>query len=309
MFSTHQSLLQKIELSHFNKLGVELFIKRDDLIDPYVSGNKWRKLKYIISTVVQAKKDGVLTFGGAYSNHLLATAVACQKAGLKSIGIVRGNELTAQSNELLQKCEAAGMQLEFVTREEYALRNEKFYKDELVGLYSNFYLVPEGGAAYLGLIGCQEILAETPNDFDCVFVAQGTTTTSCGIAMSLPEKTTLCVVPVLKGFDSKAEMAKLFGYSGFSKETIDELLEKTLVLSDFHFGAYGKYTPELLQFMEEIFKETRVPLDPIYTGKAFYAMVNWVLTTEVTNKKILFVHTGGIEGGRAIAKKENKVFF
>jgi 1-aminocyclopropane-1-carboxylate deaminase len=309
MFSTHQSLLQKIDLSHFNKLDVELFIKRDDLIDPYVSGNKWRKLKYIISTVIQAKKEGVLTFGGAYSNHLLATAIAGQKAGLKTIGIVRGEELTAQSNELLQKCEAAEMQLEFITREEYALRNEKFYKDELAGLYSNFHLVPEGGAAYLGMIGCQEILAETPNDFDYVFVAQGTTTTSCGIAMALPEKTTLCVVPVLKGFDSKAEMSKLFGYSGFSKETIDELLEKTLVLCDYHFGAYGKYTPELLQFMEEIFQETSVPLDPIYTGKAFYAMVNWVLTTGVTNKKILFVHTGGIEGGRAIAEKEKRLFF
>ena len=309
MFSTNRSVLQQIDLSLLNKSGNELFIKRDDLIDPFVSGNKWRKLKYIISTVIQAKKEGVLTFGGAYSNHLLATAVACQKAGLKSIGIVRGDELTAQSNKLLQKCEAAGMQLEFITREEYALRNEKFYKDELSGLYSNFHLIPEGGAAYLGMIGCQEILAETPNDFDYVFVAQGTTTTSCGVAMALPEKTTLCVVPVLKGFDSKAEMAKLFGYSGFSKETIDELLEKTLVLSDFHFGAYGKYTPELLQFMEEIFQETSVPLDPIYTGKAFYAMVNWVLTIGITNKKLLFIHTGGIEGGRAIAEKENRVFF
>lgn len=309
MFSTSRSILQQIELPSLNTSSNELFIKRDDLIDPYVSGNKWRKLNYSIASILQSKKEGVLTFGGAYSNHLLATAFACQKAGLKAIGLVRGDELTKDANELLQKCHAAGMQLVFLSREEYALRHEKIYKDELMADYPNFQVIPEGGANYLGMVGCQEILTETPNDFDYVFVAQGTTTTSCGLAMALPEKTTLCVVPVLKGFDSKSEMAKLFGYAGFSQETIDELLEKTIVLSNYHFGAYGKYTPELLAFMETVFSETALPLDPIYTGKAFYGMIDWLSQQNIHNKKVLFVHTGGIEGGRAIAEKENKVFF
>ncbi|MEY3425986.1 MAG: hypothetical protein RL679_1344, partial [Bacteroidota bacterium] len=146
------------------------------------------------------------------------------------------------------------------------------------------------------------------NDFDHIFIAQGTTTTSAGIALGLKESCQLHVVPVLKGFDALAEMNELFKYSGIESEMVAEILERTAVLSEYHFGGYGKYTSELLDFMEMIFKITNVPLDPVYTGKAFFALVDWVTKTNATDSKILFIHTGGIQGGKFIEQKEGRTF-
>lgn len=308
MFETKKSILQKIEITSLNKRSIELFVKRDDLIDDFVSGNKWRKLKYNVAYAKQIKKEGILTFGGAYSNHLVATAAACQKAGLHSIGIVRGEELNAYSNETLKKCVQFGMELKFISREEYHLRNDRIYHEELTIDFPNFHIVTEGGSNYYGMIGCQEILQETPNDFDHIFVAQGTTTTSAGIALGLSDKSKLHVVPVLKGFDAIEEMRNLYLKSGIEQKMIEEILFQTDVLGDYHFGGYGKYTSELLDFMEKIFQETGIPLDPVYTGKVFFALIDWVERTNVCNSKILFIHTGGIQGGKDIAKKEGRTF-
>lgn len=307
-FDTTLSVVQEIQCTEFNKRDIKLFVKRDDLIHKEVSGNKWRKLKLNIELAIQQHQLGVLTFGGAYSNHLLATAAACHALGLQAVGIVRGDELTVESNPILQRCAELGMELNFVSREEYALRNEKAYHEELLLDHPAMLIVPEGGANYYGMIGCQAIMQETTNDFDLVFVAQGTTTTSLGIALSLPEKTKLCVVPVLKGFDAAGEMRKLLVYSGFSHEIMQELLENIQILDAYHFGGYGKYTTELLDFMEQVCRETGLPLDPIYTGKAFYALMDFVKKNDLKNCKILFVHTGGLEGGKSIAKKEGRSF-
>ena len=308
MFDTKKSIVQELFLPQFNKQNIQLFIKRDDLIDEFVSGNKWRKLKYNIAHTQQQKKTGVLTFGGAFSNHLLATASACNVVGLHSLGIVRGDELHQDSNNLLKKCTELGMKLKFISREEYHLRNEKSYYEELNFEFPNYQIVPEGGSNYYGMIGCQEILQETSNDFDHIFVAQGTTTTSAGIALGLKESCQLHVVPVLKGFDALAEMNALFKYSGIDADMVAEILERTDVLSEYHFGGYGKYTPELLDFMEIIFKTTNVPLDPIYTGKVIFALHDWVIKTNTTNSKILLIHTGGIQGGKFIEQKEGRIF-
>jgi 1-aminocyclopropane-1-carboxylate deaminase len=309
MFNSKKSILQKVDLQLLNNRSVNLFIKRDDLIDEFVSGNKWRKLKYNIQNAQLLKKEGVLTFGGAFSNHLLATASACNSFGLKSIGIVRGNELNSDSNETLKRCNQLGMLLVFVSREEYHLRNEKFYQEELLIKYTNFYCIPEGGSNYYGIIGCQEILQETPNDYDHVFVAQGTTTTSAGVALSIPEKTILHVVPVLKGFNSLEEMRLLYNYSGLESGMIEDILSKINVLSEYHFGGYGKYTTELLTFMESFFKETGIPIDPIYTGKTLFALMDWVEKKNVQNSNLLFIHTGGIKGGKEVAEKEGSLFY
>lgn len=309
MFETKKSILQKVEILSLNKRSIQLFVKRDDLIDDFVSGNKWRKLKYNVVNAIQIKKEGILTFGGAFSNHLVATAAACQKAGLRSIGIVRGEELNSTSNETLMKCVHFGMELKFIAREEYNLRNDRIYQEELSIDFPNFHIVPEGGSNYYGMIGCQEILQETPNHFDHIFIAQGTTTTSAGIALGLSEKTKLHVVPVLKGFDSLGEMRNLYLKSGIEQKMVEDILQQTDVLGDYHFGGYGKYTDELLDFMEKIFQETRIPLDPIYTGKTFFALMDWVEKMNISNSKIVFIHTGGIQGGKAIAKKEGRTFY
>jgi len=309
MLSLQQSIIQEVQLKELKTRNIELFIKRDDLIHSEISGNKWRKLKYTILHAEQQKFEGVLTFGGAFSNHLVATAAACQLAGLRSIGIVRGDELTKDSNDTLKRCAQYGMELHFVSRSDYAFRNERMYQEELTTKFPSMYIVPEGGANYLGIIGCSEILSETSNDFDIVAVAQGTTTTSAGLLMSLPEKSILWAVPVLKGFNALTEMKSLYGYSAFDTETISDWLNKIEILDAYHFGGYGKYTEELLDFIESFYTETKIPLDPVYTAKAVFALLKEIELRDLQNKSILFIHTGGIQGAKSIFEKEKRVVF
>jgi 1-aminocyclopropane-1-carboxylate deaminase len=309
MLSLQQSILQEVHLNQLKARNIEFFVKRDDLIHSEISGNKWRKLKYSILHAEQQKFEGILTFGGAFSNHLVATAAACQMKNLRSIGIVRGEELTKDSNDTLKRCAQYGMDLHFVSRTDYAFRNERMYQEELTTKFPSMYIVPEGGANYLGIIGCSEILSETSNNFDIVVVAQGTTTTSAGLLMSLPEKSKLWAVPVLKGFNALAEMKFLYGYSAFETEIISDWLSKMEVLEDYHFGGYGKYTSELLDFIESFYNETNIPLDPVYTSKAVFALLKEIEFRDVKNKRILFVHTGGIQGAKSIFEKEKRVVY
>jgi 1-aminocyclopropane-1-carboxylate deaminase len=307
-FNTENSIVQEVYPAFLNNTKKKLFIKRDDLIDELVSGNKWRKLYFNLEYVIRNKYEGVLTFGGAYSNHLLATASACSKVGLKSIGIVRGEELNNNSNNILKQCFSLGMQLKFVTRSDYDRRDEMEVQYAYKQLFNEYYLIPEGGANYFGLIGCQHILPECQRSFDQVFVAQGTSTTSCGILLSLNYKTKLNVVPVLKGYDGIEEMRHLLLGCSFEKEWVQENLKNVVVHGDAHFGGYGKYNATLLDFMERFFIETSIPIDPIYTGKALYALMKYCSQTHSNEEDILFVHTGGVCGGKAISYKENRKF-
>lgn len=297
LFDTSKSILQEINLDSAFR-NVRLLVKRDDLIHPEVSGNKWRKLKYNIELVQFQKKDGVLTFGGAYSNHLLATASACNLAGLKSIGIVRGEELNKNSNENLKRCSELGMELKFVPREEYDSRNEKISQEAWKEEYPFYLLVPEGGSNYYGMVGCQEIWKELPEKVDHLFVAQGTTTTSCGLLVGGNENTSVHVVPVLKGFDSKAEMKKQLFPFLVDEEIIAESLNRVEVHAEAHFGGYGKWNDELLNFISDCKEEYDLPLDKVYTGKAFYALMEWLKTqTFEIPQTIVFIHTGGLMNG------------
>lgn len=298
LFDTGKSILQEIHLDPVLFRNVRLLVKRDDLIHPEVSGNKWRKLKYNIELAEHQKKEGILTFGGAYSNHLLAVAAACKLAGLKSIGVVRGEELHAESNPNLKRCAEWGMELVFVSRESYDERNEKRCQEGWKEAHPSYLLVPEGGANYYGIAGCQEIWKELPHDIDHLFVAQGTTTTSCGLLVGMKEDARLHVVPVLKGFDSMAEMHRnLFPFL-VDEETIQEYLERVEVHPDAHFGGYGKWTSELLDFIVDCKTKYDLPLDKIYTGKAFHALMNWLeKQTFEQLQTIVFLHTGGLQNG------------
>ena len=299
LFDTSRSILQEIKLDPEQFRSVRLLVKRDDLIHPEVSGNKWRKLKYNLELANYQKKDGILTFGGAYSNHLLAVASACQSAGLKSVGVVRGEELTAESNENLKRCSELGMELLFISRESYDERNEKSCQEGWKEAYPHFLLVPEGGSNYYGMVGCQEIWKELPAGIDHVFVAQGTTTTSCGLLLGSDENTKIHVVPVLKGFDSPAEMRKQLFPFLIDQETIDEYMKRVEVHPEAHFGGYGKWTPELVDFISKCKKEYDLPLDKIYTGKAFYALMEWLRQQDFEKPQtVVFLHTGGLSNGR-----------
>jgi 1-aminocyclopropane-1-carboxylate deaminase len=304
MYSTEKSILQEINDVRFLERNIKLFIKRDDLIHAEVSGNKWRKLKFNIEQVKVLKKEGILTFGGAFSNHLIATASACNKAGIKAVGIVRGDELTENSNETLKRCSELGMTLKFVSREEYRLRNDKLYQSELSNEFENHYIVPEGGANFYGMVGCQEIVSEIGEKYDSIFVAQGTTTTSCGILLSIADNAKLHVIPVLKGFDSLQEMRDMLNYSMFDNELTEDLISKVVVHSEYHFGGYGNYNNELLQFIKSFYQKHKIPLDQVYTGKVMFALYSELEKGNLDNQTVVFIHTGGIQGTKLIQEKE-----
>ena len=283
--------LSRIEKFRFNKSNnkdLELFVKRDDLIHKYISGNKIRKLNQNIFSFYKNKCKKLVTFGGAFSNHLLATAALCNELSIDCVGIVRGEELNVNSNGILKKCSSLGMQLNFVSRTNFS--EQKKMSGLLVNDGIPTWFVPEGGANLEGIEGCKEIVAENEEIFDYYVVAQGTTTTSIGIALALPPSAKIIVVPVLKGFNSKSEMKSVLN----NVDLWNVIKDKIIVLDDFHFGGYAKSTNELRDFISEINQINEMQIEEVYTGKALYALKNYLEKNFVKNKKVLFIHTGGI---------------
>jgi 1-aminocyclopropane-1-carboxylate deaminase len=301
LFNSEESLLEKLKYEDVSTSKIlEVFVKRDDLIDPLVSGNKWRKLKYNIEQAKHKSGEGIITFGGAHSNHLVATAKACNKAGLKSVGFVRGEELTADSNETLKDCASFGMELVFISREEYKNKEDWDYLNQLKHGFPAFHIVPEGGANFYGVVGCQEILKETANDFDHVFLCAGTGTTAAGVILSAGAHTKVHVVAALKGDFMEAQVTKMLNSVCFDEELVSELKSKSVFHNNTHFGGYAKTSPELIAFIADFKYQTNLPLDPIYTGKSMYALVQeWKRGGLGNGNKILFIHTGGMQGMRS----------
>ena len=282
------SRIEKFSFRKSNNKDLELFVKRDDLIHNYISGNKIRKLNQNIFSFYKNKCKKLVTFGGAFSNHLLATASMSYELGIPCIGIVRGEELNAKSNFILSKCDSLGMKLEFVSRTNFL--EQKKMSGLLVKDGIPTWFVPEGGANLEGIEGCKEIVSENEEIFDYYVVAQGTTTTSIGIALALPPSAKIIVVPVLKGFNSKSEMKSVLN----NVDLWNVIKDKIIVLDDFHFGGYAKSTNELREFISEINQINEMQIEEVYTGKALYALKNYLEKNFVKNKKVLFIHTGGI---------------
>ena len=279
-----RSCVEPFTLQTKNNSNVMLFVKRDDLIHDEISGNKIRKLKYNLKSARILGCDTIKSFGGAFSNHLLALASLGKIEGINTIGVVRGDELNKQSNKLLERCADLGMRLEFVSRSQF-----KRIKS-LNGMVDNprVFCVPEGGANREGVLGCADIINETANDYDYIVVAQGTCTTSLGIYSAMSNKSKLVVVPVLKGFDAISEMQLLAQTTGvsFDKKRVE-------VLDQYHFGGYAKTTVDLDIFIKSFNSQCQFIVEPTYTGKALYAL-NEFLAKEEGTKKVLFVHTGGL---------------
>ncbi|WP_421944402.1 1-aminocyclopropane-1-carboxylate deaminase/D-cysteine desulfhydrase [Pedobacter sp.] len=281
MFEKIYSPIQKLEIAPINNL----FVKRDDLIDPFISGNKWRKLKYILQKAAEENKNHLVTFGGAYSNHLLATATAAAKAGLKATAFVRGEQV---QNEMLLLCGLFGMNLIFTDRESY--KNKKSLFDNHFGEDKNSYFIDEGGACLEATLGCAEVIDELTDIYTHIFCAAGTGTTAAGLLNGINNhklKTKLNVIPVLKGGD-------------FIKDQISKysLNTENLVLhNNYHFGGYAKTTPELINFIKDFTAKTGLLLDPVYTAKMFYAITNLQKNNYFKPEdKILALHTGGLMG-------------
>ena len=279
-----KSKIQNIPLINSS---VELFIKREDLIHPFVSGNKFRKLKYNLLQAKAENHTALVTFGGAFSNHITATAFAGKENNFKTIGIIRGEELRTKINEnpTLQFAKQCGMQLEFVTREEYRNKESLEFIENLKQKFGNFYLIPEGGTNQLAVKGCEEILNEDDFIFDYICVCVGTGGTISGIINNSFSHQKILGFPALKGDFLQKDICK------FATNNNWELI------TDYHFGGYGKVSNELIQFMNQFYAETKISLDPIYTGKLVFGVIDLINKNYFPDdSKILLIHTGGLQG-------------
>ncbi len=267
--------------------NISLTIKREDLIHPFISGNKYRKLKYNLLQAKAENQGTLLTFGGAFSNHIAAVAYAGKESGFKTIGIIRGDELIdkIEGNPTLKFAQENGMQFEFVSREDYRLKSETDFLDNLRKKIGAFYLVPEGGTNALAVRGCEEILTSEDAEFNYVCCAVGTGGTISGISNSALPNQKVLGFPALKG-DFLQDEIRIF-----AKKHNWELI------TDYHFGGYGKVNLELIAFINQFFDENHIPLDPIYTGKMVFGVIDLIKKNYFpANSKILLIHTGGLQG-------------
>jgi len=279
------SPVTRIEHPLLAEKQIELFIKRDDLIHPVISGNKWRKLKYVLQKARNENKSHLVTFGGAYSNHLLATAAAAAMFGFKATGFVRGEVV---ENDHLFLCKLYGMRLIFVSRDAYrdkpALFNECFSSD------TDAFFIDEGGASPEAAKGCSELIGELTDIYNHLFCACGTGTTAAGIINGIAGHklpTSFHGIPVFKN-------------GGFIKHEIDKYLLQPTAYQlhlEYHFGGYAKTTPQLITFIKNFIHHTGLLIDPVYTGKMLFAIIDLAGQDHFApGSKILAIHTGGIWG-------------
>lgn len=288
---------EEINLPILSEKKVSLFIKREDLIHPQISGNKYRKLKY---NILEAKKKGfdtLLTFGGAFSNHIAATAYAGQLHGLKTIGIIRGEELSEkwQDNPTLKLASDHKMKLHFISREAYRQKEDASFQNELKAKFGSCYLLPEGGTNSLAIKGCEEILNEETNDFDYICSSAGTGGTLAGIINASHEKQHVLGFSALKGDFLKEDIRNFVRKENWSLKT------------DYHFGGYAKVSKELILFVNDFKRKTNIPLDLVYTGKLIFGIFDMIKTDQFEPKtKILVIHTGGLQGIDGMNQKLKK---
>lgn len=264
---------------------VKLFIKRDDLIHPFISGNKWRKLKYNLLNAKETEKTHLVTYGGAYSNHLLATAAVGAKFNFKTSAFVRGEEV---NNPVLDLCKLFGMNLIFVSREAYK-NKQLLLKNHFID-DSDIYVLEEGGYGFKAERGCREIITELKNNYDHIFCSAGTGTTAAGVInqVSLSQlKAKVHIVSSLKGEE-------------FLKLEIDNLLNHKIdyqLYTDYHFGGYAKTKPELINFIKDFTQKTGILIDPVYTSKTLFAIQDLASKNYLKkDDKVLMIHTGGLFG-------------
>jgi len=298
-----ESTNQEVFFPLLEEKEIRLFIKREDTIHPFVSGNKFRKLKYNIQEASLKGKSKILTFGGAYSNHIVATAVAGNLSGFKTIGVIRGDELgfnlkkVLEENDTLRKANENGMEFCFVSRQDYRNKETESFIDYLKNKFGDFYLIPEGGTNDLAIKGCSEILSEKDKNFNYICVSVGTGGTISGLIKSV-----INTEQQIIGFPALKEG---FLLNEIKKTTINQ--KNWCLQKDYHFGGYAKYNKELIIFINEFKKNTSILLDPIYTGKMLFGVFDLIKKNYYPPySNILAIHTGGLQGVAGINKKLQK---
>jgi len=257
-------------------------VLRLDQLHPVVSGNKWFKLKEHLK--LAAPDQPLLTFGGAWSNHLVATAYAAKEAGRKAIGVIRG-ERPAAPSATLQDAEDYGMHLEFISRSQYLQKEDPEFLRDLLRSFPHAYLIPEGGGGLPGIAGSADILRITDTtSYTHIACAIGTGTTFQGLLRTATSRQTIIGVPVLKGMDSLA--------------SIDP---RAVLLPRYHFGGYARHPQALLDFMNRFHHDTGIPTDIVYTGKLFFAITESIRENFFpAHSRLLIIHSGGLQGNRSL---------
>lgn len=262
-------------------------IKREDKIHPFVSGNKFRKLKYNVAQAIHLGKHTLLTFGGAYSNHIAAVAAVGRLEGMKTIGIIRGEELQGQAlnSQTLLRAQKDGMKFRFVSRELYRLKATSGFLNELNTEFESAYIIPEGGTNEFAVQGCEEILDTEDSVFTHIACSAGTGGTASGIIRVSNDNQRVLVFPAVKGDFLLSDIAT------YTHKTNWDLI------TAYHFGGYAKVTDELITFLNEFYVKTGIPLDPVYTGKMVFGIFDMISTLQIPdNAHILAIHTGGLQG-------------
>ncbi|TEW73165.1 1-aminocyclopropane-1-carboxylate deaminase/D-cysteine desulfhydrase [Gramella jeungdoensis] len=284
--------MEQVYFSEIADSGVSLFIKREDKLHPFISGNKYRKLKYNLVEAKNQEKMTLITFGGAYSNHIAASAAAGSQFGFNTIGVIRGEELANNLEEVLQNnptlkfASKHNMQFHFVSRSAYREKTSKEFLDNLKQQFGDFYLVPEGGTNTFAVKGCEEILTERDIVYNVICSSVGTGGTISGIINSTKEHQKTIGFPALKGDFLQNEIKKYV------------LTNKNWSLNtNYHFGGYAKVSETLINFINKFKGETGIPLDPVYTGKMLFGIVD-LIKNDYFEKgtSILAIHTGGLQG-------------
>jgi 1-aminocyclopropane-1-carboxylate deaminase len=271
----------------FKEKDILVYVLRLDKCDPVVSGNKWFKLRFYLEEAIKSNKKTIVTYGGPWSNHLVATAAASKKMGLKSLGYVRG-EKPALFSHTLNSALSLGMELQFLSRDAYATQRRK------VELQTTNYVIPEGGYGMMGAKGASTITdLFNEEDFTHVLAAVGTGTMLAGIANAL-KNTTLIGIPVLKGKEA------------LEKEVSSLLMQVSCpwsMLEGFEWGGYAKHPAQLLEYMNQLYNSTKIPTDIVYTSKLFYA-VEQLATNNFFKKgsRLLLIHSGGLQGNESLEK-------
>ena len=297
--------LQKIEEDFLEQKNVKLYLLREDLIHSEISGNKWRKLKYNIKEAKRKGCDQLLTYGGAFSNHIAATAAAGREIGFKTIGIIRGEE-KLPLNQTLQLAKDNGMVFKYVSREQYRENNkyEKSFISSLEKEYGQFYLIPEGGSNVLAVKGCAEIINNVKIGYDVICLACGTGGTLTGVIASVNKDKQVLGFSALKGGGFlKDDIAHLLlEYKDHMKQNFENNHWK--LINDYHFGGYAKVKPELINFIRVFKKEHAVELDFIYTGKMLFGLYDMIKNSkQFDGKTIIAVHTGGVQGNNGFEER------
>ncbi len=291
------SPLQPLHSCFLEQAGIHLYVKRDDLLHPEFGGNKWRKLKHNLLLARQDHYPALLTFGGAWSNHIYATAAAGKTFGFNTIGIIRG-ESHFPLNPTLQFAEQCGMQLHYITRVEYRQKQQADYLEKLQQQFGPVYILPEGGSNTLAVKGCAGITNEINSSLktvDVICCACGTGATLAGIISELKPEQTAIGFPALKGGSFlNAEVAHFL--------PAQQKIKNWQIEDRYHFGGYAKINDELIQFIKDFHRQYGIMLDAVYTGKMFYGLFQ--LIKQGCFKRgttIVAVHSGGLQGNKGFA--------